>query len=382
MFLNLPNSLFFFVVAVDSEYRHLLFGAGVMVNQICALIETTYIGVFNEPLQAALGSGGLSNLFGAVNSASQVMRSSSTTENNELDLLVIMNNLDVSHKYALKLYTDLGRESKRLYCHSSSATDLGKITLNLEGVASSAAQLEALLKESMSQFCLATLAPKLRPMAESLSSFNFVLAEDDLVSTSQFVQAYVAALKATLAPYQASLLERNIELLLSTLSSELATQLEKAVLRTTFNKIGGLQFDTDLRVIIACQSKEGTLPFLPRICSRTLIDCVAPPVSSGRRNPSATSRFGSLRPPVYADVRCVDDVIAIEGLSSFTQWSCRDKFAKLAQMSQLLCLDAVREAHDYVGPTAMGRGVHLSKAEAKDTLERREDFDSRDINAL
>lgn len=295
----------------------------VMVNQICAMIETTYIGVFNAPLQATLGSGSLSNLFGAVNSATaSLARSSSTsTENEADDILVILNNLDVSYKYALKLYTDLGRESKRLYCHSSSATDLSKITSCLEGVASSAAQLEALLKESMSQFCSATLAPKLKPMAVALSDFNFVLADDDLVSTSQFVQAYVAALKATLAPYEPLLLERNFELLLSTLSSELAVQLEKAVLRTTFNKIGGLQLDTDLRVIIAC-------------------------------------------------------------LSSFTQWSCRDKFAKLAQMSQLLCLDAVREANDYVGPTAVGRGVTLSKPEAKLTLERREDFDSRDINAL
>lgn len=126
-----------------------------------------------------------------------------------------------------------------------------------------------------------------------------------------------------MAPYEPLLLERNFELLLSTLSSELAVQLEKAVLRTTFNKIGGLQLDTDLRVIIACLSSF-----------------------------------------------------------KFTQWSCRDKFAKLAQMSQLLCLDAVREANDYVGPTAVGRGVTLSKPEAKLTLERREDFDSRDINAL
>ena len=43
------------------------------------------------------------------------------------------------------------------------------------------------------------------------------------------------------------------------------------------------------------QSKSGT-PWQPRICSRRLVDC------------------GSLRPSIYADVRYIDDVIAIEGL--------------------------------------------------------------------
>ena len=36
----------------------------------------------------------------------------------------------------------------------------------------------------------------------------------------------------------------------------------------------------------------------------------------GRRNPSVTSRCGSLRPSIHADVRYIDDVIAIEGLST------------------------------------------------------------------
>ena len=39
------------------------------------------------------------------------------------------------------------------------------------------------------------------------------------------------------------------------------------------------------------------------------MECVAPP----HLNPSVTSRCVSLRPSMYADVRCIDDVIAIEG---------------------------------------------------------------------
>ena len=49
-------------------------------------------------------------------------------------------------------------------------------------------------------------------------------------------------------------------------------------------------------------------PFLPRTCSRTLMDWLR---SEGRRsNPSVTSRGSSLLPSVSADVRASDDVIA------------------------------------------------------------------------
>ena len=43
-------------------------------------------------------------------------------------------------------------------------------------------------------------------------------------------------------------------------------------------------------------------PLLPRICSRTLMDCVAPPPPPHTHlNPPAASRDGSLRPSSYAD---------------------------------------------------------------------------------
>ena len=60
----------------------------------------------------------------------------------------------------------------------------------------------------------------------------------------------------------------------------------------------------------AGQSDNSVTPFLPTICSRSLVDCVAPPHTHTPRNPPATSRCGSLRPSIYADVRDIDDAIA------------------------------------------------------------------------
>ena len=57
------------------------------------------------------------------------------------------------------------------------------------------------------------------------------------------------------------------------------------------------------------RSKEGTLPIENLLEDNGGLR--RPP--EGGRNPSVTSRCGSLRPFIYADVRYIDDVIAIEG---------------------------------------------------------------------
>jgi hypothetical protein len=287
-----------------------------MLNQICMIIETTYLDLFREPLRVAL-SGGLSTLF---NAASRGVAGSADTS--AADLLVTLNNLAISNQYAMKLYNDLQRESKRLYGHAG-PTELSKISSCLEGISNSAHQIDDLLKDSIAKFCSGTLGGKLRPLAEALSSFNYVLSDGDGVGDgSQFVEAYVPGLKVTLAPYQRSLVESNFELLLATLSEVLAAQLEKAVLRTEFNQLGGIQLEKDLRLI---QSN----------------------------------------------------------ISSYTQWSCRDKFVRLSQMAVLLCLETVGEVSEYIGPSALSSSVwQLNKDHVKATLKLREDLDEREIDRI
>ena len=74
--------------------------------------------------------------------------------------------------------------------------------------------------------------------------------------------------------------------------------------------------------------------------------------------------------------------VLISYFSSVTQWSSRDKFARLSQISTLLNLEKVSEVHDYWGPKAGSFTWRLSIAEARQVMALRTDFDADEISRL
>ncbi len=68
--------------------------------------------------------------------------------------------------------------------------------------------------------------------------------------------------------------------------------------------------------------------------------------------------------------------------SNSTQWSTRDKFTRLSQMSTLLNLDKVGEIYDYWGSKSGALTWRLSIAEVRQVLALRIDFSSDEINRL
>ncbi|KXJ22071.1 Conserved oligomeric Golgi complex subunit 4 [Exaiptasia diaphana] len=69
-------------------------------------------------------------------------------------------------------------------------------------------------------------------------------------------------------------------------------------------------------------------------------------------------------------------------LTAITQWTIRDKFARLTQISTLLNLEKVSEIMEYWGPNSGPLTWRLTPAEVRQVLELRVDFRSEDINRL
>ncbi|XP_016118789.1 conserved oligomeric Golgi complex subunit 4-like [Sinocyclocheilus grahami] len=109
--------------------------------------------------------------------------------------------------------------------------------------------------------------------------------------------------------------------LTSLMTSLIAMEMEKTVFKCTFSRLGGLQFDKELRALVAY-------------------------------------------------------------LSSVTSWTIRDKFARLAQMATILNLERVSEILDYWGPNSGPLTWRLTPAEVRQVLALRVDFRSEDIKRL
>lgn len=109
--------------------------------------------------------------------------------------------------------------------------------------------------------------------------------------------------------------------LTSLMTSLIAIELEKVVLKSVFSRLGGLQFDKELRSLVAY-------------------------------------------------------------LTSVITWTIRDKFARLSQMATILNLERVTEILDYWGQNSGPLTWRLTPAEVRQVLALRNDFRSEDIKRL
>ena len=277
-----------------------------MLNQICALLETEYLGLFKAKIQSSLGSGSLADFadrgFSFVRAAAT--QGSSTKEGKTGNIMITLNNLEESRELTVRLYKDLESRVKDMYKHATES-DAGKISSCLGGFTTSANHLEALLKDAVTQICSSTLARDLKPQADAMIASRYIFSEEDFSSQdtgSQVITNYIAKIRDVLEKYEAELLPPNFDVLLATLAEDIAGQLEDAVLKTQFNKLGGMQLETDLRVVT-------------------------------------------------------------KYLSSLTQWSCREKFTRLTQMVRAvltiwrLCLLQSARAQCWLGAL----GFHAAK---------------------
>ncbi|GAA6107300.1 conserved oligomeric Golgi complex subunit 4, partial [Tachysurus ichikawai] len=136
-----------------------------------------------------------------------------------------------------------------------------------------------------------------------------------------WVQQLVVQLEQLMAEFKAGLSPVIYDMLTSLMTSLIAMELEKTVFKCSFSRLGGLQFDKELRSLVAY-------------------------------------------------------------LSSVTSWTIRDKFARLTQIGTILNLERVSEILDYWGPNSGPLTWRLTPAEVRQVLALRVDFRSEDIKRL
>lgn len=124
-----------------------------------------------------------------------------------------------------------------------------------------------------------------------------------------------------MAEFKVGLSQVIYDNLTSLMTSLIAIELEKVVLKSVFSRLGGLQFDKELRSLVAY-------------------------------------------------------------LTSVITWTIRDKFARLSQMATILNLERVTEILDYWGQNSGPLTWRLTPAEVRQVLALRNDFRSEDIKRL
>ncbi|XP_008061502.1 conserved oligomeric Golgi complex subunit 4 isoform X2 [Carlito syrichta] len=181
-----------------------------------------------------------------------------------------------------------------------------------------------LLQEGLTELNSTAVKPQVQPWINTFLSVSHNIEEEefnDYEANDPWVQQFILNLEQQMAEFKASLSPVIYDSLTGLMTSLVAVELEKVVLKSTFNRLGGLQFDKELRSLIAY-------------------------------------------------------------LTTVTTWTIRDKFARLSQMATILNLERVTEILDYWGANSGPLTWRLTPAEVRQVLALRIDFRSEDIKRL
>jgi len=238
----------------------------------------------------------------------------------KMSLLVVLNNLEVSADYMLRLKKEIEAKCDKIFTQQE---EKDKLKMTIADLQDTSKHFRALLEACMEQLCL-SLQPKMRSMIDLFDAVNYEITEQDYASNEindPFAQQFIAEAAVFLKSFEDNFTPTNFDTFVHAVVGITLKKFEKLLLQKQVSQLGALQFDKDFR---------------------------------------AVSTY----------------------FSSKTQRTVRDKFARLTQMSSLLNLEKVSEVAEIWGENAGSITWRLTPTEVRKVLMLRPDFPHDQITRL
>merc|ERR1719244_408731 len=279
---------------------------GAMLNQTCAILESEYFDILKTRLNnaagfAAWGSLDLTQAYSLVQSSFQQgkIQSAKDSERDKALFLSALNNAEVSSDYIQTLCKSFEDECQRTaMTREWRQQSLAKLEACLSNLCDISKGFQELIELGHNQLRVNVLKPRVKPFVDNFAAFSHDISEEEFANyeaNDPWVQALIVCVDSLLASFKESLTSNNYDGLVAQLTAEIVVRLEKAVNKSTFNRLGGLQFDKELRSLVTY-------------------------------------------------------------LSSTTNWTIRDKFAKVTQTASILNLEVPSEMEELWGGSGGGVG--------------------------
>ncbi|OCT84665.1 conserved oligomeric Golgi complex subunit 4 [Xenopus laevis] len=307
-----------------------------MINLSTTMLESDFREVLCNKLRMGFPATTFQDIQRGVTSAVNLMQSSlqqgkfdtkgiESNDEAKMSFLVSLNNVEVCSENIMTLKKNLENDCIKMFSQGLGGDQAkAKIDSCLSDMASVSNKFKDLLQEGLGELNSTAVKPQVKPWINLFLSVSHNIEEEefnDYEANDPWMQQFIVNLEQLMAEFKASLSSVIYENLTSLLTSLIAMELEKVVLKSTFSRLGGLQFDKELRSLIAY-------------------------------------------------------------LTTVTTWTIRDKFARLTQMATILNLERVTEILDYWGANSGPLTWRLTPAEVRQVLALRIDFRSEDIKRL
>uniref|UniRef100_A0A3Q2PCM8 Conserved oligomeric Golgi complex subunit 4 n=1 Tax=Fundulus heteroclitus TaxID=8078 RepID=A0A3Q2PCM8_FUNHE len=285
-----------------------------MINHANSLLESDFREVLYNKLRQGFPATTLQDIQRGVSSAVSLMQSS--LQQGKFNTLGIESTENAKAAFL--------NDCSKLFSQGVGSGEKAKIESCLSDLVSTSAKFKDLLQEGLTELNTTAVKPQVKPWISSFLSISHNIEEEefnDYEANDPWMQQLIVNLEQLMAEFKTALSPAIYDTLTSLMTSLISVELEKTVLKCSFSRLGGLQFDKELRSLVAY-------------------------------------------------------------LTTVTTWTIRDKFARLTQMATILNLERVTEILDYWGPNSGPLTWRLTPAEVRQVLALRIDFRSEDIKRL
>ncbi|CAF1294888.1 unnamed protein product [Adineta ricciae] len=301
------------------------------VDGICNMLKhavSILDSVYREQLYTRLKSGypsgfDLSQAYTVIQSSIQLGKlQGSDIEKLKQTFLSTFDNVEITHENLHILKNLLEEEVKRsLILNEETRT---KVDTRLNEFNSLANRFKDLIEFACQQLCSSAIKPRIKTLLDAYITMNHKLSEDEYSqfdANDPFIQNFILQIDQLFVSFKGALRIGNYDRLISASTNEIVTMWEKVLSKCGFNRLGGLQFDKEVRSLMTYLTSATSLPI-------------------------------------------------------------RDKFQRLTQIATLLTLEKLKEIYDYWDPTSGKITWRLTPSEVRQILSLRTDFRSDDVRAL
>ncbi|EDV98988.1 conserved oligomeric Golgi complex subunit 4 [Drosophila grimshawi] len=303
-------------------------GTCAVINNVASCLDGDFVTALKAPLKSGYPSGyiDLAQAYNAIQTSLQQGKlHSSDADRVRTNFIVQLNNADMSTEYIETLWQTMEQEIAGTF-PSISPVERHLLDGCLTELKTVLDALKATVDFGIQQLRSSAIRPRLNPWVDEFLNYSHHLTEEELSTYEAgetFVQYFIVQLDGLLNSFKNALSPRNYDALVSILATEVTNRLERAIKKSTFNRLGGLVLDQEVRAL-------GTY------------------------------------------------------LTGATSWSVRDKMTRLSQIATLLNLDKVSELSEYWNPennTEMP-SWRLTPNEVRTIFTLRIDFRMEDIKRL
>lgn len=248
------HSYFFLSKTSRSIETQSIDGLCAVLNNAASSLDQDFVAALKTPLKNGYPSGyiDLAQAYNAFQSSIQQGKlQTNDNEQSRANFIVQLNNADMSTEF-IETLTNSIMEDIRIAFPRITPKESGIVESCMGGMKSVRDTLKAVVDFGLQQLRSTAVKPRLHTWVDQFISINHTLTEEELANYEAgetFAHSLIHQLDTLLKSFQNVMNSRNYDGLVSIVTSDVTARLERAIKKSTFNRLGGLVLDQEVRAI-------------------------------------------------------------------------------------------------------------------------------------